>query len=265
MNTKKYVYPKLPSARATTPFARISGNGLGNCLFVYARAIKYVHKTGAKMIHPTWLNISIGPILRNERDKRFYTGIFNSIGEITWLRKFFKLCFDKDNIRIEEGLDPYFADLLDDSSIISEYLYKHTIPTLLEKIESFDFTNCVAVHIRLGDYPESVRVPIEWYKGKILSIKKENPLYKFLIFSDGRDEELVELTNIANVQRVAFGSSISDIFAISKCCYLIGSDSTFSGWGAFLGQVPCCFYRKHYGPVLKDSTKEIVECNDNRW
>lgn len=262
---KKYVYPKLPAARATTPFARFSGNVLGNCLFVYARAIKYAHKTGAAIIHPTWLNISLGPILRNERDKRFYTGIFNGKGEITWLNKVFKLFFDAENIRIEEGLDPYFADLLDDASCISDYLYQHISPSLLKSVEAFDFENCVAIHIRLGDYPENVRVPISWYKEKILSMQKENPTYKFLVFSDGKDEELVELTNLTNVKRVAFGSSISDIFAISKCCYLIGSDSTFSGWGAFLGQVPCCFYRKHYGPVLKDRTQEIVECNDNMW
>lgn len=46
---------------------------------------------------------------------------------------------------------------------------------------------------------------------------------------------------------------------------MIGSDSTFSGWGAFLGQVPCVFYRKHYGPVLKDQSKEIVETDEILW
>ena len=75
----------------------------------------------------------------------------------------------------------------------------------------------------------------------------------------------MELTSIPNVERVFFGNAISDIFAISKCCYMIGSDSTFSGWGAFLGQVPCVFYRKHYGPVLKDSSKEIVENQEELW
>lgn len=75
----------------------------------------------------------------------------------------------------------------------------------------------------------------------------------------------MEITSMKSVQRVFFGNAIADIFAISKCCYMIGSDSTFSGWGAFLGQVPCLFYRKHYGPVLKDQSKEIVENDDILW
>ena len=58
---------------------------------------------------------------------------------------------------------------------------------------------------------------------------------------------------------------IADIYAISKCCFMIGSDSTFSGWGAFLGQVPCVFFRKHYGQVLMDKSKEIVEDSTNTW
>ena len=89
--------------------------------------------------------------------------------------------------------------------------------------------------------------------------------YRYLIFSDGSDAELKDLFDLPNVQRVFFGNAISVIYAISKCCYLIGSDSTFSGWGAFLGQVPCLFYRKHYGRVLKDQSREIVEDNTNTW
>ena len=126
----------------------------------------------------------------------------------------------------------------------------------------FDFTNCVAIHVRLGDFVEQRRVPISWYKLKIESLKMVHPDYKFCLFSDGKDEELIELTSMADVKRVFFGNAIADIFAISKCCYLIGSDSTFSGWGAFLGQVPSVFYRKHYGPVLKDRSLEIVENDD---
>ena len=60
-------------------------------------------------------------------------------------------------------------------------------------------------------------------------------------------------------------NAMADIYAISRCRYLIGSDSTFSGWGAFLGQVPCVFFRKHYGKVLRDEANERVEDATNTW
>lgn len=260
-----YVYPKLPSAGRTTSFVRFSGSGLANCLFVYARAIQYSYHTGAVIITPTWFNISIGPYLRKQSDKRHYCGLFKSENEIKGIRKWWILQFHKKQIKIEEGLGNYFGDLLNDASYIAKYIERHIEPNLLCSVNAFNFINCVAVHIRLGDYPEKVRTPISWYKQKIEDLKKTNSRYKFCIFSDGKDTELMELTSMQGVQRVFFGNAIADIIAISRCCYLIGSDSTFSGWGAFLGQVPCCFYRKHYGRVLKNSTKEYVESDENRW
>lgn len=74
-NRIRYVYPELPALR-TTAFVRIAGNGLANCLFVYARAVKYAHRTGARMIAPTWFNISLGPYLRRQPDKRHYLHLF---------------------------------------------------------------------------------------------------------------------------------------------------------------------------------------------
>lgn len=99
---------------------------------------------------------------------------------------------------------------------------------------------------------------------KILAKSREGQ-FRFLLFSDGTDEELRDLTSLPDVERVFFGNAIADIYAISKCCYMIGSDSTFSGWGAFLGQVPCVFFRKHYGRVLVDESKETVEDATNTW
>lgn len=260
-----YVYPKLPAAKATTPFFRLSGNGLANCLYTYAKAISIAKREGLRVITPTWFNISIGPYIRHQADKRHYWGLFNSKNEISGLNKWYKLTFCKNQIKEVEGLGGYFRDFLDDAGFVASYIEEHVQQHLLKVVNRYDFTNCVAVHIRLGDFPEHVRIPISWYKEKIEYLQKKHPEWKFLIFSDGKDEELLEITSMKSVQRVFFGNAIADIFAISKCCYMIGSDSTFSGWGAFLGQVPCLFYRKHYGPVLKDQSKEIVENDDILW
>lgn len=259
----KYVYPQVPGHDFY--LFRTMGSGLANCLFIYARAIVYSHQMGSKIITPTWFNLGIGPYIRLQKDKRHYLGLFNSKGEISGLNKVFKLIFYRKEIKFIKGLGNYFKDILDYSEIIASYIESHVNPSLLDLLNNFDFTNCVAVHVRLGDYPENVRIPIDWYKKKIESIQKTHPEYKFIIFSDGQDDELIDLVTIGNVKRVFFGNAIADILAISKCCYLIGSDSTFSGWGAFLGQVPCIFLRKHYGPVLQDKTKEIVEDPTDAW
>lgn len=263
-NSIKYIYPKLPS-KVTTAFFRIAGNGLANCLYTYAKAVSIAKRDGLKIIAPTWFNLSIGPYLRHQSDKRHYFGLFNHLNEISGLNKWLKLTFYKKQIQQVEGLGGYFRDFIDDADIVALYIEEHVHPKLLEVVNGYDFTNCVAVHIRLGDYSERVRIPIKWYKEKIEYLHNSHPEWKFLIFSDGRDEELAEITSMESVKRVFFGNAIADIFAISRCCYMIGSDSTFSGWGAFLGQVPCIFYRKHYGPVLKDQSKEIVETDEILW
>lgn len=261
MKNCKYVYPKLMAFRDCLLF-RIGGSGLANCLFVYARAIRYAHQTGAKLITPTWEKFSIGTYIRWERDKRGYVGLFSAKGEVNGLKKVRAVLLGHP--QVEEGLQHYFCDLLDDHAYISSYIIDHIRPVIKKRVDEFDFSHCVAVHIRLGDYPLSHRTPLEWYREKIMDMS-DNGQYRFLLFSDGTDEELRELTALPNVERAFFGNAIADIYAISKSCYLIGSDSTFSGWGAFLGQVPCVFYRKHYGRVLFDPSKETVEDSTNVW
>lgn len=263
----KYIYPKLP-AYICTPIIRLGGNGLANCLFVYAKAIVYSHCYNLPIITPTWLNLSIGTYIRQQTDKRHYSGLFSNKNEIHGLKKIFlltklqstaniqKFISGKNiNLLIVEGIYDFFKPLIDYHEIIKEYFMDHINPKILYKINNFDFKDTVAVHIRLGDFPINRRIPIDWY---ISEINKHNSHKRILIFSDGKDEELKELLSLPNTERVFFGGAIQDIIAISKCSYLIGSDSSFSAWGAFLGQVPCSFYRTQFGIILKDKNKQII-------
>ena len=260
----KYIYPQLPSSAITTSFVRIGGSGLANCLFVYSRAIVRAKRENLRMIAPTWLNLSIGTYLRREKDKRHYGGIFSGENEVQNPRKAFLLLFKRNDIIVEEGLGNYFVDILQDVEEISHYIIKHVSKKQLEQVDNFNFQGYAAVHIRLGDYIEKYRTPIDWFLQKVRAVH-ERYNYNILLFSDGSDFELAELLKIDYVKRANFGSAMSDMIAISRCEYLIGSDSTFSGWGAYLGQIPCVFYRKHFGRVLKDESKEITEFKDNVW
>ena len=250
----KYIYPKL-FAHIDLGFARIGGNGLANCLFVYAKAIQEARNTNARIISPTWERFSPSTYIRKEFDKRHYRKLFKTDDEITGLKKI--LLMNSGETKVISGLGNYFEDIIDDAEYISKYIIEHIRPEIRTIVETQDLSNCIAVHIRLGDYPVSMRTPLSWYKSQIEKMQQRNK--KFLLFSDGKDEELSELLIMPNVERAFFGNAIADIYAISRCCYLIGSDSTFSGWGAFLGQVPCSFYKKHYGRILINKKNELVE------
>lgn len=262
-----YIYPKLPAAH-TTPFFRIGGNGLANCLFVYAKAIVVAHRYGAKIIKPTWFNLSLGTYIRREKDKRHYCNLITSQGEIKGLKRLFTLLskhkttsedeFTKNqcNILVVEGIYDFFKPLIEYQNLVSDYIIKHINPSLLADVNKFDFNGCVAIHVRLGDFPMERRVPIKWYISKI---KELNNYSRFLLFSDGSDEELQEILNLQGVQRVYFGGAIQDIIAISRCSYLIGSDSSFSAWGAYLGQVPCLFYQLQFGQILVNPDMQKIE------
>ena len=263
----KYIYPKLPGAY-TFPFFRIGGNGLANCLFVYAKAIVIAHRYGAKIIKPTWFNLSLGTYLRQEKDKRHYRNLIISQGEITGLKRLFTLIFkhkttfektfanNQCSVLVVEGIYDFFKPLLGYQNLVSDYIIKHINPSLLFDVNKFDFKGCVAIHVRLGDFPMERRVPIKWY---IEKIKGLNNYSRFLLFSDGSNEELKEILNIQGVQRVYFGGAIQDIIAISRCSYIIGSDSSFSAWGAYLGQVPCTFYRLQFGQILVNPDMQQIE------
>ncbi len=101
----------------------------------------------------------------------------------------------------------------------------------------------IAVHIRLGDYNAKNRLPISYYKNIIEQIYQEKPEYEFLIFSDGKDEELKEVSELLCTRRVYFGSAMSDIWAISSCKALIGSHSTFTDWGGIWVSYQFCCLR----------------------
>lgn len=87
--------------------------------------------------------------------------------------------------------------------------------------------------------------------GVIKEILRHKPSQKFAIFSDGTDEELSAIISLPNTQRVFFGNEYNDLYAISKCKMLVGSNSTFSAWGAFLGLIPVVFRSREFGPMYE--------------
>ncbi len=256
----KYVYPKL-SERDYCLF-RCGGSGLGNILFTYARALSYAEKNNCKLIWPTWPSFKLGPILRREKDKRFYTNLFcNNRGYISGIQKM-KLLATKEKISEEDalngadcedkiivfsGMKGCFSPILEDSQLILKDIIKNLHPKSKQALK-FDGSKAIGMHVRLGDFTraswEDVKagnhnssIPIEWYvqiAKDLRSITRENT--KIFVFSDGTDEELSPLLELDNTERISFGTAIGDIIGLSKVDVFVASGSSFSMWARYLGR-----------------------------
>jgi hypothetical protein len=109
----------------------------------------------------------------------------------------------------------------------------------------------IGVHIRMGDFPlKSVvekqhyfRIPLEWYLGVISELRRNLGFnFPIVIFSDGTDDEITDILELGDVIRSPFTESITDLLAIAKSTVIITSRSSYSLFGAYLGQVPSIWY-----------------------
>ena len=252
------VYPQLSlNRRQDFGFFRAGGPGLANCLFVAARAYLRAKALGCEMLRPTWERLSVGQILRRERDKRFYHGLFKDDSLLKKLRKVWLIRFCK-HIETVSGLGCFFEDILDKADDVRQWFFDAVEPSAIKEVPE-DMKRSIAIHVRLGDFPESMRVSIQWYCALVTQIQNAiSSKIDIQIFSDGRDDELSELLKMPGARRVYYGNALADIVAISRCGLLIaGKYSTFSAWGAYLGNVPSIFSAIDYGRVLPDSSMDL--------
>lgn len=261
---KKCVYPKY--SKYDMGFIRLGGAGLGNLLFCFAYAMVFAEKNNAELIWPTWPSIKVGPWIRKERDKRFYSDLFKNDGNyIGGLKKAAILLFGKkhivdnvdvktsdwDGVTIYTGYRMCFGELLDDREKIKSSLYGITRRKNLLSMQH-DFTNEINIHVRLGDFikadiaklnagDESVSTPIAWFVKTINDVREVlGDTVRFNVFSDGTDEELKDLLSLDGVSRMSYGTAWADIIGLAQSKVIIASGgSTFSLWARFLGNGAC--------------------------
>ena len=263
-----YIYPKFSKNEFIG--VRLGGAGLGNLLFTWSRVIAASERYKAKLIWPTWPSIKIGPWLRNEKDKRAYIGLFsNKTGMCGGLKKYTKLCFGRkihtnnldeidwanlgendivvyDDFKLAPGaFQMNFNGTREYRERIVEIIYEN-IGEKERKALSYNASGSIGIHVRLGDFSmtteelntgkNNMRIQISWYVAMVNKIREAAgwivPVY---IFSDGTDEELLELTTLPVAKRITFGSSISDILGLSRFPLMISSGSSFSLWARFIG------------------------------
>jgi len=280
-----YSYPRL--SKADFAYFRIGGNGLGNLLFTWARCLSRSRKHGWNMIWPAWYSHKPKNKRVNPYDHRTYGDLFSPTPDyISGLSKLPHLLFRR---RVSEadaeqnppapgrlvqfrGMEGKFQPFLGDLDLVRRELLNMTRPQHLVGFQNSDPAP-ISLHIRRGDFlkrgsfEEIVKnrnslIPLDWYISALERVRERcGRAVRASVFSDGTEEELAPILSMDHVKRVENGSSIADILALSRSRLLIASDSTFSQWASYLGQVPSIW---HAGK-LKDSLMLGEKALETEW
>jgi hypothetical protein len=264
----KYYWPKLSEKGIDTGLIRIGyAHGLGNLLNAWARCYVYAYKKGnvKHIIAPTWPQFSFNQWKHNDKDKRLYADLFTNKYYINGLQKQFILNTSKKQVKTFEidGKSGFNA-FLHDHQLIYDELIKITKPKHKKGLE-FDFSNSISMHIRFGDFKRYSRsTELDFFINTLTQIREKlNSNIKCYIFSDAEDTEIEQLLKLDNVERISFGSSISDILGLSNSKMIIASKgSTFNKWASFLGRMPIIFPEKNFLNLYYDTPELELTLQD---
>lgn len=107
-------------------------------------------------------------------------------------------------------------------------------------------TITIGIHIRRGDYKiwcggkyyYSLQTYVQICK-KITTQLKGNNHIRFLLCSN--EDIPLELFNEFKILSLRNPSPTKDLYALSRCDYILGPPSSFSMWASFIGKVPLCY------------------------
>lgn len=245
-NDSKYYIPKL--SPIDLAFFRIGGPGLGNLLFPITRAFVDAKKNNGVFINGTFPQVKLGPLLRMEKDKRFYGKEFASLYWKNRIHKIFlmscrsiteeKSTADDDSVVIYfSGLGTYFYPLVGWEDAIREFLYEENYFSLERNLR-----NGVAVHLRLGDFEAARKYmdgaantqnSVDWYRAAIGKSKSLlGSAVKVTLFSDDPIRAKQLFPDLCVWESSA--NALSEMLTMSQYESLVGANSTFSLWASFL-------------------------------
>lgn len=126
----------------------------------------------------------------------------------------------------------------------------------------------IGVHIRRGDYIE-YRNGIYYYSDSdiinyLIQLQKEfgsNKKTTFLLCSNEKINTNAYINRQIPVFQIPDANLIEDLYALSKCNYIIGPPSTFSMWASFYGQTPLCFVKQKNMILRKDDFSVVTSQN----
>jgi hypothetical protein len=241
-------------------YADLPRAGLGNLLFPWARAALAAHQSGVELLPPKWFKFRVGPYLRGDIDKRRYQNLFRRAAPAAkarrdWLLRTGTLLSETGEVKrpgrgprilTVQGMYPCFERIDGFRELIYERLLADARPGAIGSRPVAE--PYVAVHIRLGDFrrPENdpgtqlinLATPVSWFMEALLTVRRigwEGPL---VVCSDGTDQELAPILRLPDVTVQRGQNALTDLMTLAGGRVVIGSGSSFSSWGAWLGGAP---------------------------
>jgi len=266
-------------------YAKLSAAGLGNLLFPWGRCEIFRARHGLPMLAPRWTYAKIGPLLRREKDKRYYTGLFTRTGYVGGLKKWWLLkraerIAEADaeqfmasrasggngggsKVIVFEGLGDLFEPILGHRDLLRNRLHQIVSPQVKERLTPLGVGPVIGVHVRHGDKfaveqgprrPAGFlyRIPDDWFVTVINNVRRvvgiDAPV---VLFTDARPNEIQSILELPNVSLAQENPSIADILRLAQAQVMIGtSTSTFGMWSAYLGAMPSVWYPSEHSFAL---------------
>lgn len=224
-----YHYPLLSSP--DIGFIRAPGPGLGNLLFPITRALQAAKIKEEIFVPPTMFNLKLGPLVRQEKNLRFYNKEFKKRSFREWMN-FVRINIYRNKVTFYSGEQNLFHDIKESRFLIKNWLFSNSIE------KPINIAGKIAVHIRRGDFSKSnksdlsFQIPTQWYLDAVDRLLSKIDM-EVILFSDAKvsDEWLKFGSRVKFSQNL---SACSNILSMSTADILVASRSTFSLWSYFL-------------------------------
>lgn len=161
----------------------------------------------------------------------------------------------------------YFETVSDKVCRDFELKNSYVDDSMREILDRIEHTNSVSVHIRRCDYLTGQNVNIfseldeEYYADALRAIKSISEECKVFIFSDDPTyaKKLAERLDMGDYFVMPVREAFRDLYLMSKCRHHVIANSSFSWWGAVLGQhrypdgkvvAPASWFKDRSGPDL---------------
>ena len=265
--------------------AKLPRAGLGNKLFVWARAVVFANENKLPLYIIGLNRIHIGPYLRGEKVKRFYLGQFRR-NSFRFKMLYFQHQLTKTSIKKEPNLKTiaikdntryvfdqipswknYFESIRSYRLTIKKAFFNALSEKVKRQLDKYDSNIELGIHIRMGDFKTlptggdfklfgATRTPLTYFINcvkKITQLLKLPP--KVAIFSDGYKEELREILSLENTTLSDCSADVVDMINLSRCKIIVMSaHSSFSEWAGFLSESPIIKHPDHiHGKIREES------------
>ena len=263
--------------------ASLPNAGLGNKLFVWAKARIFSQMTGLPLAVTGWTQLQLGSFIRGG-DLRLYLNYFKRVDEVgrrsrARAQKSFvvvrepSLCsagVDRTRTIYEFSDVPpwsdYFGDLRDFRDGVRDSLL-----SILTEARKEELSRCkspvVCVQVRMGDFRQlrtgenfasvgGTRTPMEYFKRIIDGVREiHGSILPVEVVSDGSAADLAELLSMPGVVMAPKRSKIADILVMARSQVLVPSaGSTFGYWAGFLGESAIVHHPDHFhNPIRPES------------